>query len=155
MTEPLLPPSFPPTDPSAPTVKLWTPRAISVITFLLGYPGGAAMAIINWIRMGLKKKAINHLIAFLVGTAALAAALAFSTGGTSRYLGLVVNVGIMLYLSAQMTTDIAEFKAANPNVEDAHWSSGCLLGLLGIALLLAISFSVAPIFVFAGVPIPE
>lgn len=51
-----------PSEPPLPQVKLWKASTIGLIAFLCGFPGGIVVASINWIRMGLKNKAILHLM---------------------------------------------------------------------------------------------
>ena len=139
----------------SPPVKLWTPDAIGLITFLLGFPGGLAMAILNWIRMGLISKAISHLVAGAAGTLAYVILLAQLTGDDVRLLAFLVNIAMITYLHNQMGQDIAAFKACNHEVQNAHWLGGILIGIVMFGLILALAFVVGVFMALLNVPIPE
>jgi hypothetical protein len=139
----------------SPPVKLWTPAVIGLITFLLGYPGGLVMAILNWIRMGLINKAISHLIVGAAGTLAYVVLLAQLTGDVGNLLACLVNIAMIFYLHNQIKQDIAAFKACNHEVQNAHWLGGVLIGIVMLGAYLALAFVVGVLMALFNVPIPE
>jgi hypothetical protein len=155
MQEQISEPLAQPLAPSSPPVKLWTPRIIAAIALLLGFPAGIALASINWMRMKMNNKALTHVIAGIVGTFILMVLLILLPGNVGTILGLVTNIGTLLYLHREMNKDLEIFKASNNTVEKANELGGCLIGL-GILALLFLSVVVL-LFVLAvlGVPIPE
>lgn len=106
-----------------PTIKLWTPTVIGVVTFFLGFPCGITLAAINWIKMGLRGKALAHILG---GIAGIGLILMLPENAT-RLLGLVINIGAMSYLRQQMKVDIEGIQ--NASVQPAHWFGGCLASL--------------------------
>jgi hypothetical protein len=139
----------------SPPVKLWTPAVIGLITFLLGYPGGLVMAILNWIRMGLINKAINHLIVGVAGTLAYVVLSARLTEDVGRLFALMVNIAMITYLHNQMGQDIAAFKACNHEVQNAHWLGGLLIGIVMLGIFLALAFVVGVFMALLNVPFSE
>ncbi len=139
---------------SPPPVKLWTPRAIGYITFFLGFPGGLGLAALNWMRMGLKKKVLTHLLAG-AAAAPVFAVLLLLPANTGRLLAFAVNIGVLFYLKKQMEKDIEAFRAGEREVQSAHWSGGCLIGLVMSGLFLSLTVVVAFLLTLIGVPIPE
>jgi hypothetical protein len=138
-----------------PAVKLWTPRAVGMTTFFLGFPGGIVLASINWMRMGLKNKAISHLIGGAIGAFVFILVLLFTPQTLGRVLGLVINLGMLYYLQSQTTKDIGAFRASNHAVENASGFSGCLIGIGMFVLLLGSAFVIAFLLVMIGVQLPE
>ena len=123
-------------------IKLWTPSTISFMTFFLGFPSGITLASINWIRMGMKGKALAHIAGGVVGVLALI----FFPENLAQLLGLVINIGYMAYLRQQMKYDIATITDAN--VQYAHWSSGLLISLISLGIIVLVGFGVAYIYTF-------
>src|SRR6201988_1336755 len=111
-------------------LKLWTPGVIGFMTFFLGVPSGITLASINWIRMGMKGKAVAHIAGGLVGILALI----LFPDNLAQLLGLVINIGYMTYLRQQMKYDIATMTAAN--VQYAHWSSGFVISLISLGIIV-------------------
>ena len=144
-----------PLAPQSPPAKLWTPRAVGYITFFLGFPGGLVMAARNWMRMGLTNKAITHLVAGGVGILAFVILFLILPGNVGSVLGFAVNIGMLFYLQNQTRKDIAAFIANNHEVQNAHWFSGCLIGLVTIVLWIPLVFVVGFFLELLGVPIPE
>jgi tetratricopeptide (TPR) repeat protein len=126
---------------STPVLKLWTPSAISLMTFFLGFPSGITLASINWIRMGMKGKALAQIAGGVVGILVLV----LLPDNPGRLLGLVINIGYTAYLRQQMKDDIAAMTDAN--VQYAHWFSGFLisigtLGIIGIVVIVLLTLQV-------------
>jgi tetratricopeptide (TPR) repeat protein len=119
-----------------PTIKLWTPNTIGVLTFLLGFPAGITLATINWIKMGMTRKAFPHILTGLVGVAAII----FLPDTIARIFGLALSWGYIAFFRQQMKTDIE--KLDHLDVQNAHWFSGFFLsvGLYGIVLVGGIVF---------------
>lgn len=140
--------------PSNP-VKLWSPAVIGLITFILGYPGGLTMAVINWKRMGFIKKAISHLVVGAAGTAACVVLLTRMAGEEARLFGLLVNIAMITYLHNQTNQDIAAFKACNHEVKNAHWLGGVFISFVVWGLFLALAIAVEAFMLLFNVPIPE
>jgi tetratricopeptide (TPR) repeat protein len=131
-----------------PILKLWTPNAISFMTFFLGFPSGIALASINWIRMGMKGKALAHIAGGVVGI------LLFSLlpDNLGALLGLVINIGYTAYLRQQMQYDIATMTDAN--VQNAHWVSGFLISIaiLGILAIVVVVLAAVQVFITGQLP---
>jgi len=145
-------------------VKLWTPSEISGDACVLGFPVGIVLASINWIRMGMRNKAIAHLIAGAIGVLVLPVVLVLIPGDTGlKWLpygvGMVVNISVTLYLYLRMKNDIERFRAANHKVQNANSLVGCLIGLgvLGLFLVFILAYGLVLLFVLAlaGIPIPQ
>lgn len=139
---------------STPPIKLWTPGFVAGVTFLLGFPAGLVIASINWMKMNLNNKAIIHLVLGAMGAFIFTVILILIPGTTGRIVGLVVNLGILLYLQQQMKMDIERFKLSQP-VENAGQLGGCLIGLVVLLLFLGMAIVVGIILSLLGVPIPE
>lgn len=129
-------------------IKLWTPNAISLMTFFLGFPSGIALASINWIRMGMKGKALAHIAG---GVAGVLLILLFPDN-LSQLLGLVINIGYTTYFRQQMKNDIATMTDAR--VQYAHWFSGFLLSIaiLGIMVIVVVVLLSLEVFIAGQLP---
>jgi tetratricopeptide (TPR) repeat protein len=126
----------------APTIKLWTPNAIGFMTFFLGFPSGITLASINWIRMDMKGKAFAHIAGGVVGILALI----LFPDNLAQLLGLVINIGYTTYLRQQMKYDIAAM--TDVKVQYAHWSSGFLISLISLGIIVLVGFGVAYTYTF-------
>jgi len=140
--------------PLSPPIKLWTPGFIAGVTFLLGFPAGIVIASINWMRMKLNNKALTHLVVGAVGTFIFVIVLILIPGTAGRFVGLLVNLGILFYLQWQMKQDLDSFKISN-NVENAGQLGGCLIGLGTLILFLIAALVISFVLVILGVPIPD
>ena len=132
--------SVDPSQPSQPSPTLWTTNFIMLMTFLFGFPAGMLLCVINWRKMGLTRKALEHLIATLLGGVVLMIVLYLFPDQVSRGLGLGTTVSIMIYLYHQMTADINQFKATNGEIKSRSIFSGCLVSLSALLLFLVPSF---------------
>jgi tetratricopeptide (TPR) repeat protein len=117
-----------------PALKLWTPRTIGVMSYLLGFPSGITLAALNWMRMGLRRKAVLHIIAGLIGLWLMAA---FSDSFRTA-LVILINIGSGLYLGAAMRKDIEVVEAAR--IQYSHWASGLGVVIGGLAILLVVFY---------------
>lgn len=113
-----------------PTIKLWTPRTIGFLTFFIGFPSGITLASINWIKMGMKRKAMMHISICIIGIIVIAL-LPDAVGGI---IGLALNLGYITLFRKQMKSDIE--KITNNSVQYAHWLSGILVSFIGWVIVL-------------------
>jgi len=120
-------------EPEAP-LKLWSGWQVGWIAFLLGFPGGLALAARNWFRMGRRYWAALHLVAGGVGLA-LFMLLPDSAG---RGLAALLNIGLPFYLHRQTESDIASLEAAGRSVKTAGWASGIVTSLAATALFIGV-----------------
>lgn len=119
-----------------PIIKLWTPTAIGALTFFLGFPAGITLATINWIKMGMTRKVIPHI---LIGIAGVVAVI-FLPDNLGRIVGLGLSWGYIAFFRSQMKSDIE--KLDRFKVRNAHWFSGFLMSaaLYGMVALGIIAF---------------
>ncbi len=113
-----------PVSQPLPTIKLWTPKVISLLTFFIGFPSGITLASINWIKMGMVRKAIVHLLGLIVSIVVLI----LLPDNFGRLFGLAVNLACVAYLRRQMEEDIKTI--TNHTVQSAYWLSGLLTSLI-------------------------
>lgn len=123
-------------SPLKPTIKLWTPNTIGVITFFLGFPAGIALAAINWIKIGMIRKVIPHI---LIGIAGVVAVI-FLPDNIGRIVGLGLSWGYIVFFRQQMKSDIE--KLDRFDVRNAHWFSAFFMSvaLYGIVVIGVIVF---------------
>ncbi|HAW52217.1 MAG TPA: hypothetical protein DCX54_07820 [Flavobacteriales bacterium] len=138
---------------STSSIKFWPPTAIGFLTFFFMFPSGVLLASINWLRMGLNKKAIYHLVAGLVGAFIFIIVLLLIPDNGARGFSYLINIGVAYYLSRQTKNDLEKFKENNGTTQDAHWFGGCLIGLMMYGFYLFLLFLVFIVFDIAGVPI--
>lgn len=136
-------------------LKFWTPTAIGFSTFFFMFPSGILLASINWLRMGLNKKAIFHLVAGLAGAFVFIVALLFIPGNRARGFSYLINIGVAYYLSRQTKKDLEKFKENNEETQDAHWFGGCLIGFMMYGFYLFLLFLVFMFFDITGIPVVE
>lgn len=119
-----------------PTIKLWTPTTIGVLTFFLGFPAGIVLATINWIKMGMTRKVFPHI---LIGIAGVVAVI-FLPDNIGRIVGLALSWGYIAYFRQQIKSDIE--KLDRFNVQKAHWFSAFFMSvaLYGIVLIGIVVF---------------
>jgi len=114
-----------------PTIKLWTPNTIGVLTFFLGFPAGITLATINWIKMGMTRKVIPHIF---IGIAGIVAVI-FLPDTPGRIVGLTLTWGYIAFFRQQMKSDME--KLDRFDVRKARWYSGFLMSvaLYGIVFM--------------------
>jgi hypothetical protein len=154
MEEPISSPAIQPSTPASPPVKLWSPSAIGWITFFLGFPAGVVLASINWFRMGMRDKAIMHLVGGGLGTF-LFIFIIISSSGSSSGLSLLVNLGIIYYLAEQMKADIQLYRATGIPVQDADGLGGCLIGVATLLVFIGVIVMIVFVLAVLGVPLPN
>ena len=125
-------------------LKLWSGWEVGWIAFLLGFPGGLALAARNGFRMGRRYLAAGYLAAGGVGFALLIL-LPDSAG---RGLAALLNIGLPFYLYRQTKSDIASLEAADRPVKTASWIGGIATSLAATALFIGVA---AVPFVFTGI----
>ncbi len=133
------------------SIKLWTATQVGVMTFFLGFPSGIALASINWLRMGLKSKALKYLVGGLAGCIAVILLGVFMPGTIGWVITLLGNLGVMFHLRKQTAVDIQRFTPADTVVQKASWLSGLLVGILALGAAFAWGFVIAFILVILGV----
>lgn len=121
-----------------PTIKLWTPNAIGALTFFLGFPAGITLATINWIKMGMTKNVIPHIVIGVAGVIAII----FLPDNFGRIVGLALTLGYIAFFRKQMKSDIEKLERFE--VQNARWYSGFFISvaLYGIVLIGGIAFGV-------------
>jgi tetratricopeptide (TPR) repeat protein len=119
-----------------PIIKLWTPTTLGVLTFFLGFPAGIALATINWIKMGMARKVIPHILTGITGSVALI----LLPNNLGRIVGLALSWGYIAFFRSQMKSDLE--KLDRFEVRNAHWFSGFLMSvaLYGIVVIGVIAF---------------
>lgn len=139
------PPSETPAIEDEPDVplKLWSGWQVGWIAFLLGFPGGLALAARNGSRMGRRYWAALHLFAGGLGFALLI----LLPDNAGRGLTALLNIGLPFYLYRQTESDIAWLEAAGRPVQTASWASGIVTSLAATALFIGV---VAVPLVFTG-----
>ena len=139
------PPSETPAMEDKPDVplKLWSGWQVGWIAFLLGFPGGLALAARNGSRMGRQYWAALHLFAGGLGFALLI----LLPDNTGRGLTALLNIGLPFYLYRQTESHIAWLEAAGRPVQTASWASGIVTSLAATALFIGV---VAVPLVFTG-----
>jgi cyanate permease len=153
--EPASKTQFDTATPQFSAVKLWTPNTIGFYTVFFGFPSGILLSSINWIRMGLNKKALYHLVAGLVGIFAIITILLIIPGNLGRGISGLINIGMAVYLNSQIKKDIAFFISNNREIQNAHWSWCCLISLLMVGFYFLLAMIVVMVLMFLGIPIPE
>lgn len=118
-------------EPQGPTVRLWPPRDIAIVSFFLGFPGGLAVTARNLHRLGQRGFAWLHVLA--VPTLMLAILL---LPETPRGAALVMNIGVAAYLYLVLRSKIGAFERAGGRVEPASGGSGLATFLGGWAIAL-------------------
>ena len=126
-----------------PTIKLWTPELLGLITFFMGFPSSVTLASINWIRMGKNRKAIANIVGSII--AFLLIVILPDAVGT--FLGIVINLGYIAYLRQQMKSDIE--KITDHKIQNANWFGGAFISLIGWVIPLSI-YLVGAIFFSPG-----
>jgi hypothetical protein len=129
-------------EPDAP-LTLWSGWQVGWIAFLLGFPGGLALAARNGSRMGRRYWAAIHLAAAALGMAVIT----LTPDSVFRGLAGLLNIVLPFYLYRQTESDIALLEAADRPVRTASWASGILTSLAATALFIGV---VAVPLVFTG-----
>ena len=136
------PPAAPPDAVPSPAVQLWSPLIVGAVAGLLGFPGGLILAAADWERMGLRRRAVLHLIcgAALALPLLLPIAALPELGGNA--VGLGFNIAVALYLGARLGADIGRFKASGRRVENGSRLLAFLIGLGALAAWLLLNMAV-------------
>lgn len=126
-----------------PSARLWGVLFIGVVTILFTFPAGMALAVINWQRMGMARKARRHLILGLVAIYGLAFLLAVLVTNEQfavpplmlQILYIVINVPVFFYLRREIDQDTDAYAFAGNEVYPANPLTGLAIGF-GVLLVL-------------------
>jgi hypothetical protein len=121
------------------TVALWTPRQIAILSLLPGIPGGIVMSSINWIKIGLARKAVAHMAGGAVAYCIYLVIFSFISNYFGVVFALAFQLGAVYYLYHGMKKDIEEFRIGRGKVQTAGWVSGLLICLATDAILIALN----------------
>lgn len=126
-----------------PSARLWGTLLIGVVTILFTFPAGLLLAVLNWQRMGMARKARRHLILGMVGLYGLAFMLAVIVTNQQfavpplflQILYIVINVPVFFYLRREMDQDTDAYAFAGKEIHNANPILGLAIGF-GILLVL-------------------
>ena len=126
-----------------PSARLWGTLLIGVVTILFTFPAGMLLAVLNWQRMGMARKARRHLILGMVGLYGVAFMLAALVTNQQiaipplvlQILYIVINVPVFFYLRREMDQDTDAYAFAGNEVYPANPLVGLAIGI-GILLVL-------------------
>ena len=133
----------PPLEPPAVTagservIKLWSPRDVGVISFLLGFPAGLGLAARNSFRLGRRRTAYAHLAVGAIGLLLLAVLPGQSTG-----LAALLNITIAIFLYRETRTTFRSLALSGRPIEPGGVLAGFATSLGAWALLLAPALAV-------------
>ena len=135
----LIEPVSPPT-PASREIKLWSPKNIFWLGFFLGWPTSLVLCIINWFRMGLRKKA------FIFSGGGLVAMILFFTASmempesSSRFPLVILNLLLLASLQSLMNNDFTSLGYTSASYRPAGIGWGILVGVLTLAAIFASIF---------------
>ena len=121
------------------SARLWGPLLIGVIAVVFSFPAGMALAIINWQRMGLVKKAKRHLYAAVIGMYVFVLCLVLLPPSISQIVFFAVDLIAFFYLRREIDQDTDAYAYAGNEVYPANGFLGVLIGV-GIFLVVIIIF---------------
>ena len=126
-------------------VTLWTPLQIAILSLLPGIPGGIVMSSINWIKMGLTRKAAVHMAGGAVAFCIYLIIFSFGSHFFGVLFALAFQLGAAYYLYHRMKKDIDEFLDGQGKTQTAGWGGGLLISLVadGILIVLNVYFLLA------------
>jgi len=125
-------------EPAAKTIDLWTPRGIGWASVILGFPGAAVLAALNWQRMGMSGKAVAHVVAAVLGFWAFAFV---ANAGAA----IVVEIAAAYYLYRIQRRDQSTFPGAG-RVTERNGLLGALIAITGTVLVVVSAVPVAKAF---------
>ena len=118
----------------------WRPKIAGRIGFWFGPIAGAMVVATSLRRMGHQQSAKKvTLLAYGVAVVQAVILLLVSDGG-GRLVGLVAEIGFLLFFPPLMEKEFKEWQAAHPDVEPSGGWNAIGVGLIGIAIFLAIAF---------------
>jgi hypothetical protein len=133
--EPAVSWTVPPAQDATSAVALWTPKGIGWASVLLGFPGAAILAALNWHRMGATRKGLAHLVGAIVATYA-------TISLPVPAIGIWLGVAWGYYLYRAQRSDQATFPNAGRVVE-RNGLAGALIAIAGTLLIVAGCVTVA------------
>lgn len=129
-------------DPATmrPNAATWGPLFAGISALIFAFPAGMALAIINWQRMGLLRKARFHVIGTLVAAYLFAVLFVFLFPvGLAQYLYPAVNIGVFFYLRREIDRDLDDYAHAGYAPRPASRIVGVLIGVgLGLTFLIVV-----------------
>lgn len=142
MTEQALMESAAPSPTLNRVVSLWTPKNIFWLGLVFGWPSALVLCIINWLRMGLWKKALFFALGGLVGLVLFLVFSAMLPENTSRFPMLVINISLLASFQALMNMDFVNFGYPNANYKHAGVGWGILVCLAALVIWVVSAFVV-------------
>jgi hypothetical protein len=132
-----------------PSARLWGALLIGVVTILFTFPAGIALAVINWQRMGMARKAKRHLIIGLAAIYGLAFFLAVLVTTDQfvlppfvlQVLYIVINVPVFFYLRREIDQDTDAYAFEGNEVYPANPLAGLAIGFGVLLVLLFLYFA--------------
>ena len=124
--------------PDRPGVKLWSSNWIALTTLILSVPGGYPLALVNWWRMGLRRKFWIQLpiavvlTIYLVGLQPLLPELVRYTSD------ILIFLLAAFYLRFQMKNDITALQAQGVTVMPEKWFLGIALSVGTVLFAFAV-----------------
>ena len=121
----------------ATSIEVWSPKAISWLTFFFGLPTGLILAVANWRQLEQHDKARTHIIGAVIAFIVYIAAVALIPGSLGTGVVLIINLGGLLYLRSQAQEDIdnAAVRDVWANFRNAWVGVG--IGI-GVTIVLAV-----------------
>ena len=156
---PYLPPTTmlapPPASPSQESAHVWTPRAISTITFFLGFPSAFVLFVLNSKALGLRDRIPANVAIVGLAAFALSGSSLFIPERFDRVLFFIINMCFLAYFRHRTIDDLEAFNSSSPAtpVVVRHWAKGLLWSLLGLAafMLLGVVVVIVASFFDIGV----
>lgn len=121
-------------------IKLWTPKNIFWLGFFLGWPTALVLCIINWFRMGLRKKGFVFIGGGLVALVLFFTANSAFPGNSSTLPLFILNLLLLASLQSLMNTDLMILGYPNANYRQAGIGLGILIGILTLVIIFGGTF---------------
>ncbi|CAA9590803.1 MAG: hypothetical protein AVDCRST_MAG18-5199 [uncultured Thermomicrobiales bacterium] len=125
------------------SAQLWGPLLIGVVAILFTFPAGMALAIINWQRMGMVRKARRHLLATVIGAYLFVLLIvllpAFLPGsGITQIVFFAINVIAFFYLRREIDQDTDAYAYGGNEVHPANPLFGLAIGVVVLLTIIVI-----------------
>ena len=121
-------------------MSIFSPLTIGLYAIVLAFPCAMALAVANWRRLGMHRRARAHIIGVAVA-AVVCAVLAFAVSAQLfRWVAVGGNIAAFAYLRERMRSDLQAYRDAYPDAEitTRAWWKGIGTALLGLAFFAAI-----------------
>jgi hypothetical protein len=119
-------------------IQVWSHNWVALTTLLLSVTGGAPLALINWWRMGYRRKFWIHLplavmlIVYLIALQPLIPELVRYASDT------VITLVATAYLWWQTRRDVASLKSQSVAVVPENWIFGIVLSIVTLLIAFAL-----------------